>query len=203
MPRKHPRNKAGGNRKTSGVRIISGKWRGRRLPVADVEGLRPSSDRLRETLFNWLQPMIDGANCLDLFAGTGALSFEALSRGASNATLIEQNRVALRGLHEARDMLAAENTELHHADAIKLTENTPTFAHAPYDLIFVDPPWSIFSQQTILRNISDNQWLKANALIYVEMPKNMELLPPPQLHEINRKTMGEALALLFCYKKTQ
>lgn len=198
-----PRDKKPKGKKPAGVRIIAGQWRGRRLPVADVEGLRPTGDRLRETLFNWLQPVIDGAHCLDLFAGTGALGFEALSRGAARAVLIEHNRSAMQGLQQARDLLEADMAELHFGDAAELCRHPPLFAAAPFDLVFVDPPWSFFDHRAVLRNLSDNQWLKPGAQIYAEMPIDKEFLPPVQLHEINRKIIGQAQALLFRYKKTQ
>ncbi len=191
------------NNKSTGVRIIGGQWRGRRLPVADVDGLRPSSDRLRETLFNWLQPTIHGANCLDLFAGTGALSFEALSRGAEHAVLIESDRIAMQGLRQACETLSINNIQLHHSDALRLIETEPSLTFAPFDLLFIDPPWSISAQSMVLQNLINNGWLKPNALIYVELPKNSDFLPPSQLHEIKRKTVGEALALLYEYKKNQ
>lgn len=200
-PRQQKRAKQ--NNKSTGVRIIGGQWRGRRLPVTDVDGLRPSSDRLRETLFNWLQPVIHGANCLDLFAGTGALSFEALSRGAGHAVLVERDRIAMHGLQQACEALSANNTQLYHGDALELTTSRPVLTSAPFDLVFIDPPWSIAVQSTVLQNLLANGWLKPNALIYVELPKNTDFLPPPQLHEIKGKTISGALALLFEYKKKQ
>lgn len=187
-------------KKPSGVRIIGGQWRGRRLPVSDVNGLRPTSDRLRETLFNWLQPVIHGASCLDLFAGSGVLSFEAMSRGASRACLIEQDRNALQVLRQTRDMLAAETVTVYRGDAVALCQHPPAFADAPYDLVFVDPPWSMPVQQNILNNLLKQRWLKPGALIYLEMPKNSELEYPLQLIEIKRKIVGEALAVLVRYK---
>ena len=101
------------------VRIIGGRWRGRRLPVAPTIDLRPSGDRVRETLFNWLAPHISGARCLDLFAGTGVLGFEAISRGAESATLVELNAVAAQQLSANKASLEAENIEIVHADVFQ------------------------------------------------------------------------------------
>ncbi len=188
-------------KKAAGIRIIGGRWRGRRLPVADVPGLRPTGDRLRETLFNWLQPSIHNAHCLDLFAGTGALGFEAVSRGAGPTVLVEQNAAAIRGLERSQTMLAADSVEICRADAVQLCSRPPAFSCAPFNLVFIDPPWSESSQQQIMQSLVENAWLAEDALIYIEMPVRQEFSPSLQLHEIKRKTAGEAMTLLFCYKK--
>src|SRR5690606_14330781 len=101
------------------VRIVGGTWRGRKLPVADVEGLRPTPDRVRETLFNWLAPVIDGARCIDLFAGTGALGFEAASRGAAEVWLVERDPRAVQALREAGAKLGGDGISVVVADAIE------------------------------------------------------------------------------------
>ena len=120
------------------VRIIGGHWRGRKLAVASVPALRPTPDRVRETLFNWLGPYIPGAACLDLFAGTGALGFEALSRGAAAATLLDADPVVVDTLAQHRETLAAEAATIIRADArYWLATNPPK----PYDVVFVDPPF--------------------------------------------------------------
>lgn len=122
------------------MRIIGGRWRGTKLPVADIAGLRPSSDRVRETLFNWLQPALPGARILDLFAGTGALGLEALSRGAASATLVERDRAACAGLRASIDRLGAgDAAQLVQADALAWLAGT---AAGAFDIIFVDPPFA-------------------------------------------------------------
>ena len=103
---------------TGKIRIIGGQWRGRRLPVADHAGLRPTPDRVRETLFNWLSGAVGGARCLDLFAGTGALGFEALSRGAAAAVMVEQDRQLARQLEATRALLEATGAEILHAEGL-------------------------------------------------------------------------------------
>ncbi len=130
MTRPRPRQRAGQ------VRIIGGRWRGTRLSVADGEGLRPTPDRVRETLFNWLGPLVAGARCLDLFAGSGALGFEAVSRGAAGAILVERDGAAVERLRQGRERLGAE-LEVVHAAAL---EWLPT-ASGPFDIIFLDPPY--------------------------------------------------------------
>lgn len=196
-----PRNKKPGSKKPAGVRIIGGQWRGRRLPVADVPGLRPTGDRLRETLFNWLQPVISGAHCVDMFAGTGALGLEAASRGAARTVLIERDNHALQALRNACELLKTDNVDLCRGDALAFSGKPPTLAAAPFDVAFIDPPWIAECHAQILRNLVENGWLRDGATVYMEMPKNAEILLSPQLHEINRKIIGEALALLFRYKK--
>lgn len=119
------------------VRIIGGEWRGRRLTVADRPGVRPTPDRIRETLFNWLAAIIPGACCLDLFAGTGVLGFEALSRGARRAVMVEQDKQLVRGLEQARSVLAAERARIIHAEAFTWLATK----HEPFDVVFLDPPF--------------------------------------------------------------
>lgn len=127
----------GGKTKPGSVRIIGGKWRRRRIAIAAGADLRPTPDRVRETLFNWLDPLLEGARCLDLFAGTGVLGFEALSRGAASAVLVERDALAAGALELARDELGAP-AEVVCADA-------PTYVKGSgidsFDIVFVDPPY--------------------------------------------------------------
>ena len=126
------------NRKPPGtVRIIAGRLRGSKLPVPDRPGLRPTSDRVRETLFNWLQPALPGARVLDLFAGTGALGFEAASRGAARVTLVERDARAVAALRESARILGAEQVEVVRADAVEFARS----ASGGFDLVFLDPPY--------------------------------------------------------------
>ncbi|MFZ1575209.1 MAG: 16S rRNA (guanine(966)-N(2))-methyltransferase RsmD, partial [Chromatiaceae bacterium] len=120
------------------LRIVGGEWRGRRLPVLDQPGLRPTPDRVRETLFNWLAPLIRGAWCLDLFAGSGALGFEAASRGADRVVMIEKLANVARVLHENKLLLDARQIEVIHTDA------GPWLAGQaePFNLVFLDPPFA-------------------------------------------------------------
>ena len=148
------------------VRIIAGRWRGTRLPVPDASGLRPSTDRVRETLFNWLQPRLPGARVLDLFAGTGALGLEALSRGASEALLIERDPTLVENLHGVIGRLQA-GTEAHvlRADALALLR-TPL--HGRFDVVFVDPPFDAGLWDQVLELLPT--WLADDAWLYLEAP---------------------------------
>ena len=120
------------------LRIVAGEWRGRRLPVLDQPGLRPTPDRVRETLFNWLAPLITGARCLDLFAGSGALGFEAASRGAGRVAMIEKSANLVRVLRENRLLLDARQVEVIQADAGLWLAGQAE----PFDLVFLDPPFA-------------------------------------------------------------
>jgi 16S rRNA (guanine966-N2)-methyltransferase len=123
--------------KANEVRIVGGTWRSRRLRFVPRAGLRPSPDRVRETLFNWLGQDLTGLTCLDLFAGSGALGFEAASRGASRVVMVERDRAAYEALRENRDLLAARQVELVKADALEFVRSDG----GAYDLIFLDPPF--------------------------------------------------------------
>ncbi len=120
------------------LRIVAGKWRSRRLPVAEEPGLRPTSARIRETLFNWLASTIEGSTCLDLFAGTGALGFEALSRGAREVVFVEKTARAAAALEECVKVLEATGALIHQVDAISYLKSEPE----PFDIVFLDPPFA-------------------------------------------------------------
>jgi 16S rRNA (guanine966-N2)-methyltransferase len=158
------------------IRIIGGHWRGRKLPVLAQEGLRPTPDRVRETLFNWLAPVIEGARCLDLFSGTGALCLEALSRGASGVVMVEQSKqVANQLRHNIATLAAADRATVIEANAVDYLRGTPE----PFDVIFLDPP---FASDLIARGselIDKHGWLKPGGFIYVEAPAVMQPLPVP------------------------
>lgn len=148
------------------VRIIGGRWRGTRLPVAVAPGLRPSSDRVRETLFNWLQPWLPGARVLDLFAGSGALGLEAVSRGAAQAVLVEHDPALAQALHASVDRLQAGDTvQVIRADALAWLQ-APLFGR--FDGVFLDPPFEAGLWQPVLSALSP--WLAPQAWLYLESP---------------------------------
>lgn len=151
------------------VRIISGLWRGRKLPVHDAEGLRPTTDRVRETLFNWLAFELPHARCLDLFAGSGALGFEAASRQASHVTMIELNKTTFNQLEKNRQTLNTEAISLVNQDAQSFLA-TPTQTE-PYDVVFIDPPFRKELLSETCRLLEEQNWLSPEALIYVESEK--------------------------------
>lgn len=164
------------------VRIISGAWRGRRLRVPDVAGLRPTPDRVRETVFNWLRPRLPGAHCIDLFAGTGALCLEALSQGASRVVMVEQCPSIAANLRHNVAALAAENAEVIEADAIEYLAGPAE----QFDIVFVDPP---FQSDLIARSsqmVEQHGWLVSGGLAYIEAPREMTTLPIPDSWELIR-----------------
>lgn len=144
------------------VRIIAGKYRRRLLPFPDVDGLRPTPDRVRETVFNWLADRIEGASCLDLFAGSGAMGFEAASRGAAKVVLIEKNRLAIRCLHENKLLLSADEVSVLSMAA----EDYLARVGESYDLIFLDPPYALTLLPTLLPKVG--RMLKSSGYIYIE-----------------------------------
>jgi len=148
------------------VRIIAGRWRGTRLPVPDAPGLRPTSDRVRETLFNWLQPVLPGARVLDLFAGTGALGLEAASRGADRVQLVEADARLAQALAAAAARLDADGrVAVRHGDALAFLRED---AGAPWDIAFVDPPFAAGLWPAVLAALPAR--LASDAWLYVESP---------------------------------
>ncbi|HIF9173965.1 TPA: 16S rRNA (guanine(966)-N(2))-methyltransferase RsmD [Photobacterium damselae] len=187
---KKPQN----NRQSGFVRIISGQWRGRKLPVHDVEGLRPTTDRVKETLFNWLAQDIYQAKCLDLFAGSGSLSFEALSRGAESLTMIELDQKAAAQLKQNLTAIGATNATLHNTNSVNFLNQAGT----PHDLVFIDPPFRKDLIQQVIAALEANHWLSPNALIYIEAEKELGSIDvPPSWHLYREKTAGQVCYRLF------
>ena len=182
------------------VRIIAGKWRGRRLDFPSLDGLRPTGDRVRETLFNWLQPDLPGALCLDLFAGSGALGFEAASRGAHLVTLIEKDPSAVKALLRTRDQLGASSPELEiiQQDALAwLQKNTSETRH--FDIVFVDPPFSSPLAEWALIALTRHHWLSPGALVYVEsgVSSGHPAITPPSWQLYRHRKMGAVQCSLY------
>ena len=178
------------------VRIISGRWRGSKLAFPDAEGLRPTSDRIRETLFNWVGGLVPGARCLDMFAGSGALGFEAASRGAAHVVMIERNPVIVAALQANRDRIDDDDViEIHAADARSLAGR----CEMPFDLVFLDPP---FSDPGLLASSVDalvgSECVKPGGRIYLELPRQAPLpdLPEDWVQE-KAKAAGQVGYYLF------
>ena len=182
------------------IRIVAGKWRRRLLPVVDVEDLRPTSERIRETLFNWLAPRIEGARCLDLCAGSGALGFEALSRGAREALLIDSSPGAVRAMQRAKAELGAGDAVIVAADVRRWLADERA---APFDIVFVDPPYRSGLLPEICRLLAERGWLAPDARIYLEWPRAAE---PPALPEawqpLRDKTAGAVRYMLLAAPET-
>jgi 16S rRNA (guanine966-N2)-methyltransferase len=153
---------------TSGeLRIIGGRWRGRKLRFPALPGLRPSPDRVRETLFNWLMPELTGAHCLDLFAGSGALGLEALSRGAASAWFVDAASSASRHIQEHLAILQCTDGRVINDDALAWL-NTKPAAAPPFHLVFLDPPFRRGLLIDCCAQLEHGNWLTDSALIYIE-----------------------------------
>ncbi|HEY4144121.1 16S rRNA (guanine(966)-N(2))-methyltransferase RsmD [Pinirhizobacter sp.] len=175
------------------VRIIGGSVRNSRLEVPAVEGLRPTSERVRETLFNWLTPVIEGADCLDLFAGTGALGIEALSRGAASAVLVDADRRAVQAIE-------ANVARLQGIEATTVSASWETFLARPprpFDLVFLDPPFALGLWQRVADRLEAGGWLRANAWIYVESARGSSFTPPPGWLLHREGAAGEVVFALY------
>jgi 16S rRNA (guanine966-N2)-methyltransferase len=151
------------------LRIIGGEWRGRKLRFPDVDGLRPTTDRVRETLFNWLQPVIHGARCLDLFSGSGALGLEALSRGAAAVQFVDSDRHAVQLLKENLYILNDERGTVAQADALKFLQGEPR----PFDIVFLDPPFRKELLSPCLEQLCKGDWLADGARLYIEVEQEL------------------------------
>lgn len=173
MMRENAEMVAPGKSVPGSVRIVGGRWRGTRLPVADAAGLRPTSDRVRETLFNWLAPMLPGARVLDLFAGTGALGLEALSRGAGEAWLVERDAKLVGSLRQTVARLHADDeAQVVVADALAFLRAP---LHGRFDIVFLDPPFAAHLWPAVFAALPP--WLAGDAWVYVESPAQAGIEP--------------------------
>lgn len=170
------------------LRIIGGEWRGRKLSFPEIAELRPTADRVRETLFNWLQAEIPGARCLDLFAGSGAIGLEALSRGASEVVMVEQDRNAAEQIRQHLLTLGSHSGRVDNRDVFHYLKDIST----PFDVVFLDPPYRLNCLEQCCQLLEQGGWLKQKAYIYLEDSSNR---PPPHLPDkwqlIRNKKAGE------------
>jgi len=172
------------------LRIIGGEWRGRKLRFADGEGLRPTTDRVRETLFNWLAPLIHGARCLDLFAGSGALGMEALSRGAGEVVFVDNNPVAITALKENLALLKADNASVIRGDALAYLRGETRH----FDVVFLDPPFRRDLLQPALKLLVEGGWLAPGARLYLELESEEALPELPAGWEVLRSKQAGQVA---------
>ena len=180
---------------TNQLRIIAGLWRGRKLSFPDVEGLRPTGDRIRETLFNWLAPEIQGARCLDLFAGSGALGIEALSRGAANSLMIEQDPKAAGQLKLNLEILKTNQGKVINEDALTVLKKGNK--DAPYHIVFVDPPFQLNVWQTVINALEAGNWLAEDATVYIEAGRDATYYTPINWQLHRDKNAGAVSYRLF------
>ena len=186
--------KNGADKLRQSTRIIGGEWRGRKLAFPNVEGLRPTGSRVRETLFNWLQYQIPGSLCLDLFAGSGSLGIEAASRGAKQVTLVEQHSDAVKFLKQSINHLQSENISVEQMSAQDFLQS----AKKPFDIVFLDPP---FADQILLEMCSlleNGGLVKKNTMIYIEQNKSLIFSEVPKNWRFfKEKIVGNVSSQLF------
>ena len=189
--------KAANNKSANGfIRIISGQFRGRKLPVKDVQGLRPTTDRIKETVFNWLMQDTRGAAVLDCFAGSGGLGFEALSRFAERAVFFELDKGAANQLQENISTLKLDNAAIKQGNSLSLLDQNTQ--NEQFDLIFVDPPFRQNLAEKSCFLLEKNNWLSAQALIYVEVESELsDLSSPDNWMLLKEKTAGQVICRLY------
>ncbi len=194
MVRRRQQNTSQKKPSTGFVRIISGLWRGRKLPVHDAEGLRPTTDRVKETVFNWLAQDVPQAKCLDLFAGSGGLGFEAASRQADSVTLIELNPAAFKQLEQNIASLKANNIVAKNTDALNYLSQAGT----PHHVVFIDPPFRKGLLSETISLLEQNGWLAEDAMIYIETEKELSIAGLPESWRLHReKTAGQVSYRLY------
>ena len=175
------------------IRIIGGQLRNSRLDVPDLPGLRPTPERVRETLFNWLAPVIDGARCLDLCAGTGALGVEALSRGAAAVQFVERDARAAQALRDNLARLKATGGQVAATDAQLYLQG----AAQPFGVVFLDPPFGLDLWTPLTRQLEQGGWLTPSAWIYLEAPRQAEPVAPANWTVHRQGTAGDVLYTLY------
>jgi len=169
--------KSGKKSQSGRLRIVAGIWRSRLLQIADVPGLRPTSERIRETLFNWLAPRISGAHCLDLFAGSGALGLEALSRGAAETVFVEKSAIAASTLRSNIALLGDPAATVYNGDAFDFLRSD---AARGFDIVFLDPPFAADMLVDLCRLLDEEPVLADGAQVYLEEDRARPGLQLPQ-----------------------
>jgi len=176
------------------IRIIGGKWRGRKLVVPTVASLRPTPDRVRETLFNWLAPDIVGAHCCDLFCGSGALGFEAASRGAASVSLVDNSKNVGHQIKKNLQILQTNNIFFQQQDVLSFLTQKAQF----FDIVFLDPPFKQNRVEPSIKLLEQNNWLSKKACIYIETESsNQSLAVPPYWSLFREKINGQVCSRLY------
>lgn len=180
----------------STLRIIGGEWRGRKITFSQLPGVRPTGDRVRETLFNWLAPYLTGAKCLDLFAGSGALGLEALSRGAAHCDFVDNQAENIRQIsHQLAALDGNQKASVHCGDALTWLAQHP----ATWDIVFVDPPFDSALGEPSLRQLACNDRLHHNSWVYFESRRS----EPEFIHDGSYNIFREKLTGDVCYRLLQ
>lgn len=178
------------------VRIIAGLWRGRKLPVLTSQGLRPTGDRVKETLFNWLMPYIVDSECLDCFAGSGSLGFEALSRQAAKVTFLELEKAVAQQLNKnIQTLKCADRAQVVNQNSLQFLNQSQNQPH--FDLVFLDPPFNFDLAEQAIALLDQNHWLRPQALIYVETEKDKGLNVPESWALLKEKNSGQVSYRLY------
>jgi 16S rRNA (guanine966-N2)-methyltransferase len=184
--------------KENRVRIIAGQWRGRKLAFPTVDGLRPTTDPIRETLFSWLQAYLPSAHCLDLFAGSGALGFEAASRGASNVVLVEMDRDSVNFLQKNKTACQADNIQIKHTSALSYIASVRNNIATPFDVVFLDPPFRDDNLVDCVEILEQSGCLADDAIIYLECERKLDLdFIPSNWQEHRSKIRGQVKFSLY------
>jgi len=178
------------------LRIIGGQWRGRKLAIADIEGLRPTGDRIRETVFNWLAQLVPESHCIDLFAGSGALGLECLSRGAASTLLLEKHPQAAKQLKQHCALLNVPANTVIQADCLDWL-GQQTLKERSIDIVFIDPPFAVDLWAASIHAIDNSKLLKDGAMIYIETPINTLLNTPPHWELFREKRTGQVCYRLY------
>ncbi|WP_044169944.1 16S rRNA (guanine(966)-N(2))-methyltransferase RsmD [Candidatus Pantoea carbekii] len=186
--------------KSGNIYIISGQWKGRKLPVPNNANVRPTANRVRETLFNWLAPYIQQSRCLDCFAGSGALGLEALSRYADLVTFLELKRSIAHLLMQNLKKLCALQAKVIETNTLQFLSQTKQVSQ--YDIVFIDPPFRKGLTEKTIRLLEETGWLANNAWIYVESEvENSQLHTPNNWHQHRKKIAGQVV--YYLYKRYQ
>ncbi|MDN2482332.1 16S rRNA (guanine(966)-N(2))-methyltransferase RsmD [Vibrio agarivorans] len=190
MVRRRQQNSSQKQASLGSIRIISGLWRGRKLPVHDAEGLRPTTDRVKETVFNWLAQDVPKSRCLDVFAGSGGLGFEAASRQAEKVTMLELNNKAFQQLKSNVATLKASNIDAVQTDALAYLKQPGS----AYDVVFIDPPFHQGLVDECIQLLEQNGWLSDNAMIYLETEKELDVSSVPTTWSLHREKQAGQVA---------
>jgi len=185
--------------KKGSCRIIGGKWRGRVIRFDDAEGLRPTTDRIRETVFNWLQAYLPGSTCLDAFSGSGVLGLEALSRGAADVVFIEKNKKTASNIKDNIKMLDAHSGTVYQQDVLSWLKSAQALENTgkPFDLVFLDPPFHLNLLAKCSTELVSCGCLAKDAVVYVEHAIDEEVVLPAELKVLKQKRAGQVCYQLF------